>query len=249
MVDHPHLTQSPIIEALLDFQASAAEHWGKDDVLTRTRELFPAHSDVQTMREFNVEMAGAEPEPSVTASAPVRGYMLRAPAQPTVHQVRRDGYAFSRLKSYEDWDAFIAAAFTGWEVYQKAFAPGELHRITVRFINRLEFPLTEFQKDRKKYLTIAPQVPPGLGWSFFKFSQNYAYTVPDSALLVNINLFRLVEPGVKETSSIILDIEIAIRESLAALGRSAEELLPEMRSLKNEAFFRILTPEAIAPYL
>lgn len=248
MLAHPRLAHPPIIEALLNFQASAVAGWAGNDAQEKAREVFPEHSQVQILQQVSVQISGEVQEPSVIHS-PGLGLMLRSPHLPTVHQVRQDGYAFSQLPPYEHWEAFVSAAQDGWEMYRRAFHPGELHRLALRFINRLEFPADEFRKDRKSFLTIAPCVPEGLDWAFFNFQQHYSYAVPDSPCLVNVQLVRLIEPGNVDTSVMMLDTEVVLKEPLSALEWSVPQVLAEMRRLKNEAFFGILTQRALGRYV
>jgi uncharacterized protein (TIGR04255 family) len=248
MSANQRLSHPPVIEALLNFQANAVVGWAGEDTQEKAKKMFPDHTQVQTLQQFSVQMNDATPEPSVTHT-PVLGYMLRSSTKPTVHQVRQDGYAYSQLSPYEHWDAFVNAAQAGWELYRNIFTPGELHHLALRFINRLEFPAAEFRRCREKFLTIAPRVPEGLDWAFYNFQQHYSYAVPDSPCLVNVQLVRLLEPGAAETSVMMLDTEVVLKEPLSALELSVQEVLAEMRRLKNAAFFGILTPEALARYI
>ena len=248
MNEHRQLSSPPIIEALLNFQASAVKGWAGEGMQEKAKSLFPDHPKVQILQQVSVQVVAGEKEDCVTR-APVQGYMLRSPTIPTVHQVRRDGYAFSQLPPYQNWDAFVEAAMAGWKHYSDAFEPREQDRLGLRFINRLEFPVEEFRRNRDEFLTIAPRVPPGLDWGFVGFQHSYTYVVPGSPCLVTVNLARLIEPGNTTSSAMLLDTEVILKEPLSALALTVPEVLSEMRRLKNDAFFGILTPKALERYV
>ena len=174
--------------------------------------------------------------------------MMRSNVEPTVHQVRRDGYSFSRLTPYEDWERFVNAAKTGWQTYVDAFEPEELHRVVVRFINRLDFPLDEFRVNPDSFLTNAPRSPGTSGWEFANFSHSYALVVPGAPCMVKLNLAKLSEPGQDRLASMLLDIEVLLTQPLSALGMNVDDALSMMRRIKNEAFFHSLTDKGLSRY-
>lgn len=248
MTNPRQLAHPPVIEALLNFQANAVAGWNGEGMEQKAKVLFPTHSKVQMLQEINVQFTGGKEEGGV-AHAPIQGFMLRSSLVPTVHQVRRDGYAFSQLKPYTNWEAFVEAAMNGWRIYSDAFKPGELQRVALRFINRLDFPLDEFRQNRDEFLTIAPRVPAGLDWGFAGFQQGNVYAPADSPCLVKVQLMRVIEAGNTASAAILLDTEVVLKEPLAALDLTVSQVLLEMRRLKNDAFFGILTPKALERYV
>lgn len=252
MPEPTRLNHPPIVEALLHFRANASRRWSQGGIKELALSLFPSHTQVQEQNELQVELALGE----AGFGNPVRGvkksqgsaYMMRSNTEPTVHQVRRDGYSYSRLTPYEDWECFVTAAKTGWKKYADAIDPEELDRVVVRFINRLDFPLDEFRVDPDSFLTNAPRPPGTSGWEFASFSHSYALTVPDAPCVVNFNLAKLTEAGQERFASMLLDIEVLLTQPLSALGMSVDEALYMMRQIKNEAFFHSLTDKGLSRY-
>lgn len=162
-----------------------------------------------------------------------------------VYQVKRDGFALSWLAPYADWDTFQARALAGWTKYDQVLQPQLLHNVVLRFINRLDFPRTEFSLSR--CFTAHPSPIPGLAWQFGTFNQQVLYSVPDSACAVQVVLAQVFDAA-PETLSFVLDVEVKLKESFSAAERSVSEVLSEMRELKNRAFFGMLTPETVERY-
>jgi len=248
MSEFPHLSRAPINEAMLTFQANAAAHWGDADLFAKLKELWPAHSDAQELQLLNLQFSakqGEQPKHDAT-NAQTMGWVFRSGTEPTAHQVRRDGYTFSRLKPYEDWDSFERTARANWEHVHEILQPEPLHAVGVRFLNLLEFPAADFKL--KHYFTAPPPRPNGLDWSFHGFVQQAIFAVPDSQCAVQVTLSPSFSTTPTETQAFMLDIGVTLKESLPASGRSVDEVLSEMHLRKNEAFFGMLTDEAISLY-
>ena len=242
-----HLSRAPIVEALVNFQANAARLWKPEDVRPALAARWPEHADIQELRPVQIELAQT-PEgqlaPNVTSQ--MQGFIFRSPTQPSAHQARRDGYTFSRLPPYEHWEALAAGALAGWADYQAVLEPEELHAVAVRFINRLEFTLDGFRLSR--FFTTPPVSPPDLGWQFHGFMHQTLYAVPGSPCVVKVTVAPAFPSASGGSVAFIMDIEVTLKESLAATGRGLDAILAEMHDLKNKAFFRLLTDEAVDMY-
>jgi uncharacterized protein (TIGR04255 family) len=242
-----HLSRAPIVEALVNFQANAARLWKPEEVRPTLAARWPDHAEIQELRPVQIEVTqtpqGALP-PKVTSQ--MQGFIFRSATQLSVHQARRDGYTFSRLTPYEDWAALESGALGGWADYQAVLKPEELHAVAVRFINRVEFPLEGFRLAR--FFTTPPVSPPDLGWQFHGFMHQTFYAVPGSPCVVKVVLAPAFEGALGDAVAFIMDVEVTLRESLAATGRGLDAVLAEMHDLKNKAFFHLLTEEALHTY-
>ncbi len=243
-----HLSRAPIVEALVNFQANAARLWKPEDVRPALATHWPEHREIQEIRPVEIEVTqtpqGPLP-PKVTSQ--MQGFIFRSATQTSVvHQARRDGYTFSRLEPYEDWRVLEAGALAGWADYRAVLEPEELHGVAVRFINRVEFPLEGFKLAR--FFTTPPVSPPDLGWQFHGFIHQTFYAVPGSPCVVKVILTPAFDATPGDSVAFIMDIEVTLKESLAATGRELESVLAEMHELKNQAFFHLLTEEALQSY-
>ena len=248
MPDVIHLSRAPIVEALIQFQANTAARWDPRRVREQLQPAWPEHTAVQEMRtvEFKLEQRPGQALQQSVHFPDVDAFIFSAPGQQTVYQARRDGLIVSWLRPYGTWEAFRGAAFQAWSRFQEILSPEELHAVTLRYINRLEFPATDFQFER--YFTAPPAKPPGgEAWSFQGFHHQSLFAVPGSGCLVQVVFTRVEAPP--ETMVFLLDNQVLLREPLTATGRTAEDALEEMCRLKDEAFFSMLTPEALDHYV
>jgi uncharacterized protein (TIGR04255 family) len=124
--------------------------------------------------------------------------------------------------------------------------PEDLHSVSVRFINRLEFPLEGFRWSR--FLTTPPASPPELGWQFYGFLHQTFYAVPGSPCVVKVVVAPAFTADTTDSIAFVIDVDVSLKESLEATGKGLEAILAEMHDLKNKAFFHLLTPEALQAY-
>jgi uncharacterized protein (TIGR04255 family) len=243
-----HLSRAPIVEAVINFQANAARLWNPDAVRAGLSARWPEHTSIQMLTPIQIEMTQT-PEGQLPPKimSDTQGFVFRSPTcSNLVHQARRDGYAFSWLTPYKDWESLEVGARAGWAEYQAILEPEELHSVAARFINHLQFPPDGFKLAR--YFTTPPAVPPGLDWQFYGFTQQNLYAVPNSPCVVNAVLLRAFDLAAPEALRFILDISISLKEPFAVVGRELDTILAEMHDLKNLAFFNLLTEEAIQLY-
>jgi uncharacterized protein (TIGR04255 family) len=196
MPDPRHLNQPPIVEALVHFQANASRLWATQGAKELAKASFPHHPQIEEQHQLSVQIQPGKADPVQQIFQQLsNGFVMRSSDEPTVHQVRRDGYSYSRLPPYEGWEPFISAAKAGWQIYAHAFQPEELHSLALRFINRLDFPVDEFRQNRESFLTVAPPPPAGLNWGFGGFTHHYSSVVRDVPCMVNLNLARVLKQG------------------------------------------------------
>ena len=87
-----------------------------------------------------------------------------------------------------------------------------------------------------------------MDWQFHGFMHQTLYAVPASPCAVKVILASAFEPASGNSVAFIVDIEVTLKESLVATGRELGEILAEMHTLKNKAFFQLLTGEALQRY-
>ena len=113
----PHLPNSPISEALIDIRAElpadvdldtlAGFHDGISDRYPNRRER------VSWTAQFELS-PGAPPRLEAPSGGP-DGYLFTSPEGNQIVQARLDGFTFSRLKRYENWQSLRDEARSLWE--------------------------------------------------------------------------------------------------------------------------------------
>lgn len=230
----------------MNFQLDASAGWSRYGSTANVAELFPSHPEVQALQQFV-----SQTNPPQAGLAPVHGFFLRNPADPTVYQIRRDGFAFSRLSPYLGWESLVEPALNGWTHYQQMMQTRELNGISLTYINRLEVPRAEFVADRDRYLTIAPRMPKpesSLPWRLAGFAHQSVYIPKGSRFQIAVALAN--DPGDlnPEVAAIMLEISVSPLPGVEIGTENLAQFLKQMRDLKNQAFFSITTEESRLRY-
>lgn len=252
MGSFPNLKNPPIVEAVLAFQADASQAWDKRGVHLRDELLvkFPEFTQIQEQKVFASEISfapGQEPSGWTASSSSPFSYILHNSDRSAALQIRRDGFGFSLLNSYRTWEKFIDAALEYWDTYKQWMNISAPYNISVRFINLLSYPSEGFELD--KYFRHAPKNLEGTEWEFAFFREHYEYVTKDHRFRISSVLSRQLRHPDDSNHHFLLDLGISPLNSLAEYEESIEELLNQMRGLKNKAFFAKLTETAIQPYL
>lgn len=243
-----HLNQAPVIEAILGFQADASKAWDVDAVRIGLADRFPDFPEVQEQRMFENQISlapGKDPETS-TKVHPVEAFILRRADQSAAVQIRRDGFAFSQLQPYPDWNVFVSTALEQWKIFAEWLGVEAPFSVFIRFINRVSYPLDGFKLS--KYFENPPLPPTGTNWAFRFFRDHRVYFPESGNFLVDSAFSTAGDSDSGKSVDFLLDLTISPSQSLAESGDSLDRLLPEMRRLKNEAFFSTFTEAGLEPY-
>ncbi|QJE95996.1 TIGR04255 family protein [Luteolibacter luteus] len=249
MAEIRHLAQAPVIEAILAFQADISSQWDSQDIRGGLPIHFPGFPEIQEQRTFEAALEivqGEEPRPSFHTN-PAGIFLLHKGDRTAAIQLRRDGFAFSQLMPYPGWDHFIAEALEQWSIFQKWLGVDEPYSVFVRFINRLSYPTEGFRLSH--YFETPPAPPSGTGWGFKIFREHHFYCPPDGRYTIESVFSREQDGESPKTAEFLLDLTISPVYPFAELDADLDQLLGEMRVLKNQAFFSKLTEEALTPYL
>lgn len=238
---YEHFPNAPIVEALLDIRAALPDSVDLEQ-LAKFQGMLGDKYPTKEIRshwtgKLQVKQSG---EPAVTQSSggPL-GYLFKSSDGLNVVQARKDGFTFSRLRPYEDWESLSGEARSLWAKYVKLASPSKVTRIAVRYINRIDIPLPV--GDLKEYILTGPELvatlPQKLSTLFFRVA-----IMDDTSPAAAIITEAIDEEHTrKDNLALIFDIDAVLRGSFPL---SAEKLWPEfdkLRSFKNRIFFESLT--------
>lgn len=242
----PHLPHAPIVEAVVDVRARAEVSWEEEAIQAQIKAQLPDYPQADSHREFRheVKMApGQEPQQALLDLG-WKGLRLRSSDKLHIAQFNRDGFVFSRLEPYQSWKQLYDESMRLWRMYVELAQPVEIHRIGLRFINRIQLPPSELRFE--DYMEPAPVPPKDLDLPFHGFMHQDMLAVPDHPYAINV--IRTIQlpgaPGV-QCLGLILDIDAFTTQGFELDEALLEQRLLEMRWLKNKVFFGSVTPKAL----
>ena len=239
-VNYPH---APIAEAVLDIRVDELE----PAVLARIR----SYTDVEYPNQEEGVLSGIEIEHSplgmsTRSSHKMDGYRFTSEDGKQIVQMRSDGFTFSRLAPYEDWQAFYSESRRLWQSYVQLTGKVHLRRGSLRYINLIDVPSGQVKID--DYLRTRPEISPDMPDVTSGYFMFLNVPLPDygaDSQIVQTVLAR--EEG--NEGSLVLDIEV-----FCPLGRTEimdpiemEELdvtFSKLRKAKNLVFEASITDQS-----
>ena len=233
--DAPHFPNAPIVEAVIGIDLSEAL---SDDSLQTLSELATGFEPEYPIREaiyvgHLVAEFGKQP---TQVDAQMGFYCKSADGRQVIH-IRLDGFAFSRLTPYENWEHFSIEAKRTWAAYRSAIGMASLNRFNVRYINKLSLPKSAQLED---YLNVYPHIPNSFPQALSGCFMQLGYPLRDPYQgLLTQRLFAAPSED-PDLITFILDHDF----SYATIGLSDSEMwegVMKCRNIKNTFFLDALT--------
>lgn len=242
------LSKAPIVEAVIEVRCKPTVPWEANFVTSETKPELRDYPNVASQDEFQqgVKFEPGKP-PETSQSAAWKGLRFQSEDQKQIVQFNKDGFLFSRLKPYENWEKFSNEAFRLMAIYQRIAKPKELTRVGLRFINRFSLPPQEAEFEQ--YVETPPLPPKGLNLPFFGFLHHETLAIPGHRYGINlIRTIQVPQDQLTQGLAIILDIDVFTLDNTITELDGLQNRLGEMRWLKNKVFFGSVTPKAIKSF-
>jgi uncharacterized protein (TIGR04255 family) len=241
----PLLANAPIAEAVIEIRARAATEWKEDNLRAPLTGRLPDYPEFRMQREIHLGASfDAEGSTEQFHRAYWHGARLTSADKLHIAQFNRDGFAFSRLAPYRDWEEFSDEALRLWRIHAELAQPNEIERIGLRFINRISLPpegaaISDF-------LRMPPQPPATLDLPVVNFVHQDTWDVFGYPYTLNLTqTIQPATPGGLSGNFLILDIDVGTTQPCAPTLDAIEPRLAEMRWLKNKAFFGSITDQVV----
>jgi uncharacterized protein (TIGR04255 family) len=236
-----HYKNAPITEAVIDIQIDNVAGKTIDDVTRLADSLknhFPVRTPVfQLQMGFQAEVPGTT-SPQFHNDTQNLGWRLNSKTQPHVLQIRTNGFTYSHLPPYSNWETFSAEAEDLWSQYVDEIAPQTAKRLAVRVINKL--PVSATDGEMNSILNLYPWLPDGLPQDLRGLSMQLQVPMKhvDENALLNLALFTgLAFPG---DAGLILDIDLFIEKSVP-VGSQVFEIMNKLGLAKDDVFEACIT--------
>ncbi len=235
-----HLPRAPITEALIDLRVKLPDETG----LARLGEFKDAVADAYPGSRERRRLHGQltfSGEDAPVLSAQVEGpdgYILTSADGMQVVQGRLDGFTFSRLKPYENWERLRDSAKSLWMKYRETARPVSVERLAVRYINRLELPLPV--GELRHWILTVPEIARGLpqGLDGFVMRLHVRFTDPTGY----VNITQTGEPkDYDKVVPLIFDIDAFRLVDLEPSDQAIWSGFQDLRQIKNMVFFKSVT--------
>jgi uncharacterized protein (TIGR04255 family) len=239
-----HLKNAPIVEALVDLQVHLPADARVEQFDSFYKGILQSYPKKQERRRWEGRFSlDGKVEGQKTEYKGIDGYRYTSADGTQIIQTRLDGYTFSRLRPYETWEQLRDQALKHWRMYVEVAHPNVVHRIALRYINRLEIqrPLRDFSD----YLTAPPIIPKELPQGLSNFLTRVV--IPKEPI-GNAIITQALQEVKGNVIPIILDIDVIHVGQYSPKENRIVGILEELRLFKNEIFFASVTEELLGVY-
>ena len=232
---------APITEAVIEILVQLSKNITINDLIKCHDSLKDRFPEVVEQKRIKAGFQLGKKPSTLSSEESTIGYLLKSSQNQKVMQSRLNGFAFSKLKPYENWKRFCAEAHELWKVYRGIANPLKITRISLRYINKIEVPYPF--KDFNEYILTNPQIAPKLPQAvstFFMRLEIPNYDIPAKAILIQ----TMEKPTQDKKLPLILDIDV-MREN--EYIRNMDDVWADfenLRDFKNEIFFNSITDKA-----
>ncbi len=238
MAKHRPLKNAPIVEAIIDLRVKNPSSFEVADFLSLKEDLKEEYPIVEDRRlvEVGGKIEGKRIEQTIIDKG-INGYFFKTSDSKNVAQFRIDGFTFSRLSPYPEWETVLSEAKKLWGLYSTKCLPDIITRIAVRYINRLDLPLPI--EDFADYLTAPPLVPDSLPQGVSQFLTRVV--IHDADITANI-IQTMTSTPKADHIGVILDIDVfKLQEETGFEESSIWPEFEKLRDFKNRIFFESIT--------
>jgi uncharacterized protein (TIGR04255 family) len=199
---------SPIIEALCEIQFEPDSTWDLTVpglVYERLRDSFPERRQAKVLGV------------AISPSAEEATVEQQVWATDRMHFVRQDGTALvqigphflavNHLRPYRSWHDFLPMIQNAFAAYRDVAAPTGIHRVSLRYINRIEFPARTVKLE--DYFAFYPFVGPELPQDYSAFLVGIQVPYEDTQAILQMQSAS-VGAEVPDTIAMILDLAYSL---------------------------------------
>ena len=235
-----HLPSAPIAEAVIHWRARPGIKLDAKLLQKTLTDRLTDYCEPHQQHEIHVGGEfGPDGSSSVNQKQVWHGLRFESKDKRYIALFTRNGFVFSKLKPYQDWEHFQEEALRLWAIYDDVAKPAEIERLGVRFINVIRL---ESRHDMETVLAFPPPVPDSMAISVREFMHQTRFDIPGHDY--SLNVIQTIQEE-EDAASLILDIDVFSGDVPAASPENLKERLAEMRWIKNKAFFSFLTPTTV----
>lgn len=237
--EFPHLPRAPIVEAVIQWQATGTKDVLESHLRSHLEGAFPDY-EIAPQHSLEAAFEGSDKGMELRQRSSWQGFRLTrlSDGNPQfVCQFRQDGIVVSRLAPYEGWNQFLPEAIRFWKTFTEIREPKSIARLSTRYISQMPVRSMVEIADLLNVVTDPLKVFGVSSDTFF-----HQDTVKLGNLPYIINVRTALQPTPKSEisdKSLIVDVDVSTAEG--PTDESEMELtLKELQHLKNKVFFGLM---------
>lgn len=248
------LANPPIIEAIIEFRFKPAATSTLEQLSRfskRYKAVYPKCAEVfEQMVQFNVQ-PGSDVQTDAATSSRAIGFRLENFKGDRVIVSSIDRLVISIKSPYPEWPTLKDHALEIYNDYCGLLSAQLLTRVGMRFINHLDIEVVEgFDFDH--YLRTMPSLPvfEGIPNSLVSFNTEVTIPFEKEKCYATVRQSFGGQDSKKDSNSVVLifDSDVYCEIDTPMTEEEIDNLLENMRDIKNRLFFGSLTDKAMEAY-
>jgi uncharacterized protein (TIGR04255 family) len=234
--------QPPITEAVIEIRFAVPN---EDATIAKASADFKSHYPQEnTVTNVAVQLyLPTGPEIKTAAQTLEKsGYRRSSTDQTQLLLLWPDNFVISQLAPYPGWDAFFERFSRDWEIWKRAIGYRKISRIGVRYINRIDIPLSGPFLQYEQFLNIYAHLPESLG-PVSSYAVQAQMPLPKIGCKLTLNSGIVPSPVLRHVS-FVFDQDIGNEETPPQNDEGIYKLLNEIRVKKNSVFESCVTDQA-----
>lgn len=238
--EFPTLTQAPIVEAMIFWQAPPANPFDFQELRNTLTKRVPEYPVRQPQQNVEVSATFHLDGSSQIGQSTQNGLRVKDKHQ-HVAQIMQNGVVFSRLAPYDQWQSFKGEALKFWAVFTELAQPKIIHQVGVRYINRVSIKEGETPAT---YLKSIPREQEELGLIKESFFYQDIYLVPGTPY--QVKWVSISQPSSSSSDKgLLIDISVMTTQPTLVDQSILGKKLDEMRWVKNKIFLSSISNTAL----
>jgi uncharacterized protein (TIGR04255 family) len=236
-------TRPPITEAVIEIRVgSAIEMVELGRVSADLADFYPLEQPVKSV-DVAVGMPST-PEGKPTARVNEETGHRRSSSDLTeIVVLWSTKLSISQLSPYPGWDTFFGRFMRDWAIWKKRIGYRKVTRIGVRYINRLDIPISGSAViEESEYLNVYPHLPKALG-TMMAYGVQAVLPLAEIRSKLTLNSSAVPSP-LLDHAAFIFDQDISREAELPQRDEDIYRLLREIRDMKNRLFEACVTDRA-----
>jgi len=240
------LRAAPIVEAVIDIDCDMPANVDVEALDTAARAGLAGSYPTARRRMLSEHEISASQDQTlaVTSRQGLQALQYFSADEKQLVQFRPSGFSFNRLAPYATLDDYFAEIERTWKVFVDIAKPVVIRVVRLRYINRIQLPMTDARLELNDYLKLAPRLADEDRLSFAGFFNQHSVLEPATGNRANI-VFA-TQPLMGDQLPIIFDIEAFKEVSVEpADWTTISGKITSLRSLKNLVFRNSLTDKCL----
>lgn len=224
----------PITEAVIGINFSLPIKQADISSVNKKFHSYYPHYQAVSNVSFAVELSNKQVKKSTADINQEHGHRFSTADMTQLLLLWPSSFSLSQLAPYQGWDNFFDRFVKNWGVWKRVVGFQPISRIGVRYINRIDIPVTGPIIEHEEFLNIYPKLPDML-------NPLEAYAIQTSSHLKDIDCRLLLNSAVVPSpilgrASFLLDLDISKEIDLPQNDNDIFDLLQKIHIQKNAVF-------------